>query len=76
MYRPTSTTNREAFWEQLKGLRIKWDGPWVVGGDFNVIRFVNEKNNGGGITKSMRDFEDFVRGARLRDIHLCNAKYT
>lgn len=29
-------------------------------GDFNVIRFVHEKNNGGRITRSMREFNDLV----------------
>lgn len=43
----------------------------MVGGDFNAIRFVNER-----ITRSMRDFDDFVRCANLRDSPLTNAKYT
>lgn len=66
VYGPASPNNREAFWEELKGLRHRWDGPWVIGGDFNVIRFINEKNIGGQITRSMRDFEDFVRGSFQR----------
>lgn len=43
----------------------------MVGGDFNVIRFVHEKNRGGS-TKSKRDFNDFDRFGNLRDSSLYN----
>lgn len=47
-----------------------------MGGDFNVIRFGHEKNGAGRITRSMHDFDDFVRCTNLRDSPLTNAKYT
>lgn len=52
VYGPASTTNREEFWVELKGLKDKWSGPWVVGGDFNVIRFISEKRPRGRITQA------------------------
>lgn len=48
----------------------------MIGGDFNVIRFIHEKNGVSRITRSMRDFDDFVRCANLRDSPLSNTKYT
>lgn len=76
IYGPTTTFNRHEFWDKLHGVRARWQGLWVVGGHFNVIRFVHEKNSGGRITKSMRDFDGLVRSARLRDSPLSNAKFT
>lgn len=48
----------------------------MVGGDFNAIRFVNEKSPRGIITCRMRNFEEFVREGDLWDVSLRNAKYT
>lgn len=47
----------------------------MIDSDFNVIRFVHEKNSRGRITHSMRDFDGFVQNARLCDSPLNNAKY-
>lgn len=33
--------------------------------DFSVIRFVHEKNTASRITRSMHDFDEFVRFANL-----------
>lgn len=76
VYGPISTTNRDKFWLELKGLKSRWGGPWVIGGDFNVIRFVSKKGPRGRITYSMRDFEEFVRFGCLWDSPLSNAKFT
>lgn len=38
-----------------------WTSPWIVGGDFNVICFVNEKLPVGVMNNSMKDFNEFVQ---------------
>lgn len=60
----------------IKGVKRQMGRHWVVGVNFNVIHFTHEKNLGGRITRSMRDFEEFVRSSNLQDNPLCNAKYT
>lgn len=45
VYGISTTQNRQQFWEELYDVRGFWDGPWVVGGDFKVIRFVHKKNS-------------------------------
>lgn len=76
MYGPAITTNRKEFLAKLVGVKERWSGPWVVGGDFNVIRFVNEKRPCGRITRSIKDFDQFIRDGDLRDVLLYNAKFT
>lgn len=42
----------------------------------NIIIFVHEKNNQTCITRSMRDFGEFINSCSLRDCPLRNAKFT
>lgn len=46
VYGTTPTSLRSGFWEELAAIRGLFEGPWVVRGDFNVIRFALEKNSG------------------------------
>ena len=45
VYGPTSNKNRELMWEELGAIRWLWGEPWCIGGDFNVIRLSDERNN-------------------------------
>ena len=53
---PTDSASREYLWEGLEAIRGIWDDPCCIGGDFNVIRFPDERNRGGEgrISKDMR----------------------
>lgn len=57
-------------------MRGFWNGPWVVGGDFNVIRFAHEKNSHSRVMRSMRDFGEFINCGSLLDCPLMNARFT
>lgn len=35
-----------AFWAELSQVAGLWKHPWLLGGDFTVIRFPNEKRRG------------------------------
>lgn len=64
------------FWNKLLSVKGQWGGPWVVGGDFNVIRFTHEKSQHFMITQSMSDFNSFINQCDIRDAPLANAKFT
>ncbi|WMV42285.1 hypothetical protein MTR67_035670 [Solanum verrucosum] len=51
-------------------------GPWVVGGDFNTVRFPSEKRNCTRFNKAMTDFTDFIEDAELLDIQLAGDVFT
>lgn len=65
VYGSCSPYSRNRFWEELSDIRGYWTGPWIVGEDFNVIRFAFEKNIGSRVTRSMRDFGNFVNDCAL-----------
>ncbi|RVX18032.1 putative ribonuclease H protein [Vitis vinifera] len=56
VYGPTLRRYREFFWEELGAIRRLWNYPWCIGGDFNMIRFPNERRRGGRVSSSMRRF--------------------
>ncbi|KAM2378505.1 hypothetical protein ACFX1X_044959 [Malus domestica] len=77
VYGPCKNRERREFWEELAGLYGMCGSRWCVGGDFNVVRFINEKSNRGGrLTKSMRNFNDFIQETELKDLDLLNAQFT
>lgn len=76
IYGPSSPYNRHLFWEELFDVRDYWQGPWVIGGDFNVIWFVHEKSTPTWVTRSMRDFGAFVNECSVQDCPILNVKFT
>ncbi|CAL9013315.1 unnamed protein product, partial [Prunus brigantina] len=76
IYGPCKQRDRRSFWEELADLSGLCGDNWCLGGDFNVVRFISEKSNGGRETASMRDFNVFIQETRLRDPCLLNASFT
>uniref|UniRef100_A0A2N9J257 Reverse transcriptase domain-containing protein n=1 Tax=Fagus sylvatica TaxID=28930 RepID=A0A2N9J257_FAGSY len=63
-------------WEELAGVVTWWGVPWVVGGDFNAIRFPSERLGASHFTSSMHAFSDFISSCRLRDLPLEGGLFT
>lgn len=76
VYGPNNANDRGVFWAELNHVAGLWNHPWVVGGDFNVIRFPSEKKGGCSISSTMRDFNDWIRAQDLCDLPLQGAKFT
>ncbi|RVW37823.1 Transposon TX1 uncharacterized 149 kDa protein [Vitis vinifera] len=66
VYNPTMKRYRELFWEELGAIRGLWSDPWCIGGDFNMIRFSNERRRGGRVSPSMRRFSEVINDLDLR----------
>ena len=56
VYGPVVYSKREFFWEELGAVRGLWNGPWCVGGDFNMVRFLGECRGVGRVSNFMRRF--------------------
>ncbi|OVA12031.1 hypothetical protein BVC80_1481g6 [Macleaya cordata] len=42
---PNNDGDRIQMWNELDGVRGRWKDPWVLGGDFNVTRFISERSS-------------------------------
>ncbi|KAG5594744.1 hypothetical protein H5410_035976 [Solanum commersonii] len=76
IYAPNNRVEREEVWWELGSARGLFDGPWVVCGDFNTVRFPSEKRNCSRFTRAMYDLSDFIEDMSLQDPHLIGSKYT
>ncbi|XP_070055395.1 uncharacterized protein LOC142179788 [Nicotiana tabacum] len=54
----------------------EWDIPWVLGGDFNTIRFPEERLGCSVISRAMEEFSDFINDHFLIDLPLSGEKFT
>lgn len=50
--------------------------PWVIGGDFNITRFVFERQEGLDNLKNIDNCNDLVRETDLIDFPLSGRKFT
>ena len=56
VYKPVERSKRELLWEELGSVKGLWEGPWCIGGDFNMVLSPNERNKEGRFSNSMRRF--------------------
>lgn len=76
VYGPNKVSERKFLWRELHYIRGLWEIPWVIGGDFNVIRRIEERNTSRGITHSMKKFSRFISIHALIDPPLKGSKFT
>ncbi|KAK1313623.1 hypothetical protein QJS10_CPA06g00033 [Acorus calamus] len=76
VYGPHDDQSREQLWDELSAVRAEWNYPWVILGDFNVTRYVGDRNRPGPISPGMTSFSSWIDEEGLLDIPLCNSSYT
>ncbi|RVX06271.1 LINE-1 retrotransposable element ORF2 protein [Vitis vinifera] len=59
-----------------RAIRGIWEGPWCLGGDFNITLAQGERNRQGRITSAMRRFAEVVDDLGLVDIQLHGGAFT
>ena len=73
---PSKRRHRKDFWDEITGLKEICSVRWCAGGDFNVVRRVDEKFNSLTNTRSMREFDLLIDELELVDPNLTNARFT
>ena len=73
---PFTRVERECLWEEIGAIRGIWEGPWCLGGDFNIILSQSERSKQGRITSAMRRFAQVVDELGLVDLQLQGGSFT
>lgn len=61
---------------KLKEAKSKWQKPWCLAGDFNIVRLPNERKGCVHTTPAMSRFSEFVEANELIDPPLVGGWFT
>ena len=76
VYRPNEDSQWGALWEELSRMHSKWNVPWCVIGDFNIIRYPSERLGCEAFSPAMFAFSDFIEANYLVNLPLEGASFT
>ncbi|XP_026410667.1 uncharacterized protein LOC113305890 [Papaver somniferum] len=78
IYAPCENNTEEVnlFWREIEETGCFWNYPWVIGGDFNDIRYAHEISLGEASTNGIRKFNNFISRHHLFDLPLIGTPYT
>lgn len=67
VYAPHTRKEKLECWEKLAAMRGLCEGPWVLGGDFNTARRMEERRGCSRSTNVMVDFSSWIEDLELHD---------
>lgn len=76
VYGPSGVDSLEVFLQELQDIKNRKEMPWCVGGDFNEVLYLEERNRATRSTRRMNEFRDFVDWNELMDIPLSGVRVT
>jgi hypothetical protein len=76
VYGPQGNDDKIAFLQELRDIRTSCAGPWLVGGDFNLIYKAEDKNNNNYNRAMMGRFRRLIDDLTITEIQLHGRKYT
>ncbi|GKC39023.1 cytochrome P450 [Tanacetum coccineum] len=76
VYGPQSSARKEALWSEIYDLNARYNGIWIIFGDFNVVRSRDERSGSIFKERDAFSFNDFISKAGLCDIHHGGRRYT
>jgi hypothetical protein len=76
IYGPAQVEKKEKFLTDLSTICAKGDLPLIVGGDFNILRFSDEKNKSFCANRYSEMFNWIINTYGLREIALVGGKFT
>ena len=76
LYGPNADHHRAALWEDLSRVRVRWNTPWFLFGDFNIIRYPCERRGCESFSLAIFAFSNFIENNYLVDLPLDGATYT
>ncbi|XVF73335.1 hypothetical protein PTKIN_Ptkin12aG0193100 [Pterospermum kingtungense] len=76
VYAPNDDRERREWFEELSLVLNNTDCPWILGGDFNIIRTEEEKVGVVYNTTAMDNFSSFIESIGCIDLPLSGGKFT
>ena len=76
VYGPQGDNNKISFLQELREVKAACPGPWLVLGDFNLIKSSEDKNTGIINNAMMGRFRRWINDLELKDLPLAGRKYT
>lgn len=76
VYGPAIDDLKPAFVEELRGIASLVQSPWILGGDFNLVRWLIDISGNQRSFRLMALFNDLIRDLQLVDVPLTNRRYT
>jgi len=76
VYGPQQDDQKIMFLQELHNIRQDCQGPWAIGGDFNLIYPAEDKNNANVNRAMMGWFRHFLDDMELNEIPLLGRKFT
>ncbi|GLT87102.1 hypothetical protein SLE2022_052020 [Rubroshorea leprosula] len=76
IYAPNERKKKVALWDELRQRIVEEGGRWMLVGDFNAVRSMDERRGKTRESADMKDFDLFIETARLVDSKLINRKFT
>lgn len=76
VYAPAQHEHSARFLEELSMRCRNAILPFLIGGDFNLIRGEEDKSTGGGDTRLMNAFNDFIENNKLKELYRGGGGFT
>jgi hypothetical protein len=76
VYGSSYEEKKHEFIPELHELFLNWEGPALIGGDFNLVRFIEDKNNGNIDFKWVDKFNAWIELWALMKIGVSGRNYT
>lgn len=76
VYGPSIDTQKDDFLRELKELSKDIKNPWIMAGDFNMVRWMVDRSSDIRGTNLMDKFNDLIMELQLIDVPLKNRQFT
>lgn len=76
VYGPSTDDLKPAFIDELRCLATLVHWPWIIGGDFNLVRWLIDRSGNQRCFRLMELFNDLIRDLQLVDVPLTNRRFT
>lgn len=76
MYGSPHEDGKQEFLDELDDVMSSWQGPIMIGGDFNFVRFVSDKSNKQLDHRWADKFNDWIDKWGLLELNVTNRAFT